>query len=441
METWPEFDVRKQIKTNLLELNNVARKKNLKVDYELLLDSGSGTESVMHDYSRRIQDIIDSTGSTHQQQKIKLGIAKADDPTYNDILLQMFGRIKDIESDVNVDRPNVDLTRLQMLITSVCTTGADFVGVSDVYFVGTPLTRTEFEQNKYRAIRMCSHALSDMQKGVEIHTVDFDVQDEFPSVDEFIEDTNFLFFMNRCIDSEIRGGSIQSRYSLAMDVPATFGKSLKAYDKGDLQSDAILKLQSRRVLQIQGDTDRYAPQFVIDDEQDLRNFFKYTLIPSSSVIEFVKKYEACKTQIDRMTCIMQFYYRDSEMMDTEPNLVNQSYEIVDKQNLNIVQLKLKLLRFNLHLDEQENTLDPTSHTDNFYIILNMLLEIEAMLKKIQNVNLQDDEWDEAHYLEVHRLINRIGFRVSKLVRGRYAYFIKEGDDVKKIATYGYVKVD
>ncbi|KAK3242551.1 hypothetical protein CYMTET_47710 [Cymbomonas tetramitiformis] len=434
-----DSDVRRKIKQIALDLNEEEQKGGRSGRYHLLDDENMET-ALTKDHEDRIQNIIDSSGG--DARTTHFGIAKADDASHNNILLRMFGRVKDIESDVNVDRLEDELNRLQLLITSVCTTGADFVGVSDVYFVGKPKDNSEFKQNMYRAIRMCSHALSDMRKGVKIHTVGFDEDDDVCNDAHVRADLDI--FMERCVDA-VRGpdDSIMSQYTLETSTPTPFGKSLRAYERIPVADKEIRNLQMRRTLQIQGYTEQHAPQFIMDSKEDIKTFLRYTLIPSPAVIRFVRQYGKCEDLTQRMRCVMGFYYRDTGMSVEYEDAAGvedggaSEHLVRDGESLSILQLWQKLYRFNQHLEHLEGKLQAGENMENFYRILHMLTEINTVLQRIGTVTFEEEPCDDGRYMDVHRFINAIGFRVAKLIKGRYAYIIKSltGED-NKIATYG-----
>ncbi|KAK3277105.1 hypothetical protein CYMTET_14870 [Cymbomonas tetramitiformis] len=414
------------------------------IELAILPNEDGGELSMMHDSDRRMLGSIDSK-SEIARKRMCCGIAKAGVPSYNDTLIQMFGRVKDAESDVNIDYPSHDITQLQLLITSSCTTGADFMGVSEVYFVGTPASSTEFQQNMYRAIRMCSHALPHLKEGVRVYGVGFSESHEV--CQEAKVDDSLREIMGRCIDSEIdkKSDKIVSRYTLETDTPTTFGKSLRSYERFNKVHDKkIIALQERRILQIRGDAIKYAPQFVMDSEEDVEHFTKYTIIPSPSVVSFVKRYEEAADPIARMTCMLEYYYRDStsfEEMEVEHVTEGQTYNIQPDEALDLNALRDKLTLFHKYLDGKDDELKSIRNDQQLYTITDVLLETQEFLEGMASVEVQGDDWKELHYLDVHRLIDSIRFRVSKLIRGRYAHLIESDGKQHKMAVYGAVMTE
>ncbi|KAK3280710.1 hypothetical protein CYMTET_11464 [Cymbomonas tetramitiformis] len=414
------------------------------IELAILPNEDGGKLSMMHDSDRRMLGSIDSK-SEIARKRMCCGIAKAGVPSYNDTLIQMFGRVKDAESDVNIDYPSHDITQLQLLITSSCTTGADFMGVSEVYFVGTPASSTEFQQNMYRAIRMCSHALPHLKEGVRVYGVGFSESHEV--CQEAKVDDSLREIMGRCIDSEIdkKSDKIVSRYTLETDTPTTFGKSLRSYERFNKVHDKkIIALQERRILQIRGDAIKYAPQFVMDSEEDVEHFTKYTIIPSPSVVSFVKRYEEAADPIARMTCMLEYYYRDStsfEEMEVEYVTEGQTYNIQPDEALDLNALRDKMTLFHKYLDGKDDELKSIRNDQQLYTITDVLLETQEFLEGMASVEVQGDDWKELHYLDVHRLIDSIRFRVSKLIRGRYAHLIESDGKQHKMAVYGAVMTE
>ncbi|KAK3266729.1 hypothetical protein CYMTET_24674 [Cymbomonas tetramitiformis] len=263
-------------------------------------------------YDIRMQRVIDA------RPHVCYGIAKPDDSEYNDVLMRRFGRVKDAESDVNIDKLESDIEHLQLLITTTCTTGADFLGVSHVYFVGTPVNKTEFRQNMYRAIRMCSHPLPNMQAGVKICTIGFNQTHEVCQNTIDRSDLVHRKFMANCIDAELdeHTGKVTSLYTVNAQTMPSVGEPLSTYEEYDKTfcSD-VAELQDNRILKIRGDPYRYAPQFVVDDEETLSNFLRYTILPSPSVIRFVKDYKQASDVKKKMAVVLRYYYREHPSPD------------------------------------------------------------------------------------------------------------------------------
>ncbi|KAK3286801.1 hypothetical protein CYMTET_5652 [Cymbomonas tetramitiformis] len=399
------------------------------VQSEVNSDSWITSESSIA-YDNRMQRVID--GNPY----ICYGIAKPGDSEYNDVLMRRFGRVKDAESDVNIDKLESDIEHLQLLITTTCTTGADFLGVSHVYFVGTPANKTEFRQNMYRAIRMCSHPLPSMQAGVKICTIGFDQTHEVCQNTIDPSDKIHRKFMANCIDAELdeHTGKVASLYTVNAHSMTYAGKPLSAYEEYDrtLCGD-VAKLQDNRILKIRGDPYRYAPQFVVDDEETLINFLRYTILPLPSVIRFVKDYKQASDVEKKMAVVLRYYYRENSSSDATHDAGTPPCRAFEKSE--------PLSEMNRLLTTEYASIHGRCYPDGTpeKNVLKFLVSVLALSREATAVNLTVGEWLESDHLAMLRILDTIVHDVGNSVRNQYAYITDDDARVVQYDTSRHIK--
>ncbi|KAK3232608.1 hypothetical protein CYMTET_57066 [Cymbomonas tetramitiformis] len=381
-------------------------------------------------YDDRMQRVID------KNPHVCYGIAKPGDSEYNDVLMRRFGRVKDAESDVNIDKLESDIAHLQLLITTTCTTGADFLGVSHVYFVGTPANKTEFRQNMYRAIRMCSHPLPNMQAGVKICTIGFNQTHEVCQNTIDRSDLVHRKFMANCIDAELdeHTGKVTSLYTVNAQTMPYAGNPLSVYEEYDKTfcSD-VAELQDNRILKIRGDPYKYAPQFVVDNGETLRNFLRYTILPSPSVIRFVRDYEQASNVKQKMAVVLRYYYREHPSPDATHDAGMPLCRAFEKSEPLSEMNRLLTTRYkSIHLEWYP--------AGTLQSVLKFLVSVLELSRHATAVNLTAGEWLESDHLAMLRILDTIVYDVGNLVRNNYAYItddkahVVQYDTVKKIKT-------
>ncbi|KAK3243060.1 hypothetical protein CYMTET_47329 [Cymbomonas tetramitiformis] len=128
-------------------------------------------------------------------------------------------------------------------------------------------------------------------------------------------------------------------------------------------------------------------------------------------------------------------------MEVEYVTEGQTYNIQPDEALDLNALRDKLTLFHKYLDGKDDELKSIRNDQQLYTITDVLLETQEFLEGMASVEVQGDDWKELHYLDVHRLIDSIRFRVSKLIRGRYAHLIESDGKQHKMAVYGAVMTE
>jgi hypothetical protein len=185
---------------------------------------------------------------------------------FKGLTLESFGQITDVKHSVNPVGTMKGADPIDVIIGDERLTGIDFYGVTDIHFLGTPDSYTEYKQNRYRGLRICSHFPG---SSVNIHHWGF--VEPPPSTDPLLDFTN---------DYGVDLGFYKSKKT---DKPA---RVVKTNVPEDLRQTSLRSLRQRMEF-----PEQFSPGYSLKTEEDIKSYIQRMFLPTKNVFTIIRDYE------------------------------------------------------------------------------------------------------------------------------------------------------